>query len=63
MGLEILVIRDLHRYRALHGQLHLTSAMMAQNRVLVAVVVEGKLTVIKIRQGHLVGDSCAACRY
>jgi hypothetical protein len=57
MSPDILIVRDGDGYRLLHGHLHLASTLSMFNEVSLDVKGEGKVKIIKTRNGYFVGDS------
>ncbi len=51
MSPDILIVRDGEGYRLLHGHLHLASILSASNEVSVDVRGDGKICVVKTRNG------------
>jgi hypothetical protein len=56
MSPDILIVREGDGYRILHGHLHLASELSQANEVVVDAKDEGKVRVIKTRNGYLVGQ-------
>jgi len=53
---DILIVRDGEGYRVLHGHLHLASELSKSGEVVVDARDEGKVKVVKTRNGFLVGQ-------
>jgi len=56
MSPDILIIRDGDSYRILHGHLHLATQLSLSGEVFVDVKNEGKVSIVKTRNGFLVGQ-------
>lgn len=56
MSPDILIIRDGDGYRILHGHLHLATQLSMSGEVFVDVKDEGKVSIVKTRNGFLVGQ-------
>jgi hypothetical protein len=54
MSPDILIVRDSDCYRVLHGHLHLANVLSTSSEVIVDVRGEGKVKIIKTRNGLLV---------
>jgi hypothetical protein len=52
---DILIIRDGNGYRLLHGHLHLVNELTKHGEVLVDVKNEGRVKVVRTRQGYFAG--------
>jgi hypothetical protein len=53
---DILIVRDGDGYRVLHGHLHLASALSKSSEVVVDARDEGKVKVVRTRNGYVVGQ-------
>lgn len=64
MSPEILITRDGDGYRVLHGHLHLATLLTLSNEAIVEASGEGKVKVIKTRDGILIGEKASVffCR-
>lgn len=56
MNQDILIIRDCDSYRVLHGYLQLANELSRNNEVVVDVKGEGKVKIIRTRQGFFAGQ-------
>ena len=56
MSPEILIARYGDGYRVLHGHLHLASLLNVSNEAMVDASGEGKVRVVKTRDGILIGE-------
>jgi hypothetical protein len=54
MSPDILIVRDNHGYRILHGHLHLANAMSSMKEVLVEIKDIGPVKVIKTASGYVI---------
>jgi hypothetical protein len=55
MTSDILIIREGDGYRLLHGHLHLVNELTRHGEVLVDVKNEGRVKVVRTRQGYFAG--------
>jgi len=56
MNQDILIIRECDNYRVLHGYLHLANELSRHNEIVVDVKGEGKVKIIRTRQGYFAGQ-------
>lgn len=56
MNQDILIIRDSNSYRVLHGYLQLANKLSQHNEIVVDVKGEGKVKIIRTRQGFFAGQ-------
>lgn len=52
---DILIVRDGDAYRLLHGHLRLANVMRLTNAIEIDVQGEGRVRIMKTRDGHVVG--------
>jgi hypothetical protein len=55
MSPDIVIVRDGEGYRVLHGHLRLATVLSLRNEVFVDVKDEGKVRIVKTRNGYFVG--------
>lgn len=54
MNPDILIVRENDGYRLLHGHLRLASVLLVADEVAIEVKGEGKVNILKTRNGYLV---------